>query len=214
MATTLNIIDAAGANTGKTVDIQDAWLERAKGEQAVKDSVVAFMAGLRAGSANTKTRGNVAGGGAKPWRQKGNGRARSGSSRSPVWRGGGIAFGPQSKSYDKKVNRKIETLALRRAFTDRIDENAVILVDMIPEMVDAENAPKTKKMVAFLKAINAGEQVLVLDDEIASDVELAARNLPSVLVARAFSVNPYLMMRFDKIVITKAGLDALGERLA
>ena len=87
--------------SGESVELNDLWLERTKGEQAVKDSVVAFWAGLRSGTASTKTRGLVSGGGSKPWRQKGTGRARSGSSRSPVWRGGGIVFGPQPRSYEK-----------------------------------------------------------------------------------------------------------------
>lgn len=202
MANILNINEA----------IQESWLERDKGEQAVKDSVVAFMAAGRAGTASTKTRGMVAGGGAKPWRQKGNGRARSGSSRSPVWRGGGIAFGPQPRSYDKKVNKKVEKLALRRAFTDRLDLNEIILVDEIPDMCVNEQ-PKTKNLVAYLKSVEAGENVLVLDNEVECCLELAARNLPTVFVMRAASVNPYILMYFRKIVITKAGLEALGARL-
>lgn len=214
MATTLSVIDSAGSDTGNTIELQDSWLVREKGEQAVKDSVVAFLAGLRAGTACTKTRGLVSGGGSKPWRQKGTGRARSGSSRSPVWRGGGIVFGPQPRSYAKKVNNKVEQLALRRTFTDRVDAGEVILVDKIADVCDADKQPKTKKMIEFLKSLNAGEHVLVLDAEIEESVELAARNLPTVLVMKAMSVNPYLMMRFDKVVITKAGLEVLGERLA
>lgn len=225
MATTLNIKDAKGADAG-SMEINEAWLEREKGEQAVKDSVVAFMAACRAGTASTKTRGKVSGGGAKPWRQKGNGRARAGSSRSPVWRGGGIAFGPQPRSYDKKVNKKVEKLALRRAFTDRVDQNEVILVDEIPDMRD-NGAPKTKKMIAFLEAIGAGQNALVLDvpvdecdcEECSKELdrsyslELAANNLGSVLVMNAASVNPYYLMYFRKVVITKAGLEVLGARL-
>ena len=211
MATTLNIKDAKGADAG-SFEINEAWLEREKGEQAVKDSVVAFMAGCRAGTASTKTRGKVEGGGAKPWRQKGNGRARAGSSRSPVWRGGGIAFGPQPRSYDKKVNKKVEKLALRRAFTDRIDQNEIILVDEIPDMCVNE-APKTKSVVAYLEAIGAGQNVLLLDADVECCLELAARNLGSVMVMSAASVNPYILMYFRKVVITKAGLEVLGKRL-
>ena len=211
---TLKIKDAAGKETGD-FEIQDAWLERAKGEQAVKDSVVAFMAGLRSGTASTKTRGMVSGGGAKPFRQKGTGRARQGSSRAPQYRGGGIVFGPQPRSYDKKVNKKVEKLALRRAFTDRLDENEVILVERIANVCDDEkNEPKTKKMIAFLKALEAGDSVLILDDDVDTSVQLASRNLPFVYAMSASSVNPYMMMYFKKVVITKAGLEALGARLA
>ncbi len=212
MATTLAIKGAAGDDVS-TIEIQDEWLERGKGEQAVKDSVVAYMAGLRAGTASTKTRGKVSGGGAKPWRQKGTGRARSGSSRSPVWRGGGIAFGPQPRNYDKKVNRKVEKLALRRAFTDRLDAGEIVVVDKIAEVCDENKEPKTKKMLAFLNAVAATESVLLLDAELEPEVALAARNLPEALVLEAANVNTYLMMSFDKVVITKAGLEALGKRL-
>ena len=212
MATTLAIKGAAGDDVS-TIEIQDEWLERAKGEQAVKDSVVAYMAGLRSGTASTKTRGKVSGGGKKPWRQKGNGRARSGSSRSPVWRGGGIAFGPQPRNYDKKVNRKVEKLALRRAFTDRVDAGEIIIVDKIADVCDENKEPKTKKMLAFLNAVAGTESVLLLDAEVEPEVALSIRNLQEALVLEAANVNTYLMLSFKKVVITKAGLEALGERL-
>lgn len=191
-----------------SVDINDSWLEREKGKQAVKDSVVAFLAGCRAGTAQTKTRGNVSGGGSKPWRQKGTGRARSGSSRSPVWRGGGIVFGPQTRSYAQKINQKVEKLALKRSFTDRIDDGEVIVVDELKF-----EAPKTKDMVKFLNAIGAGDNALVIVDEYTDNVLLSLRNLPNVNIYKASSVNTYWMMRYKKVVITSAGLEALGKRL-
>jgi len=208
MATTLPVKTMTGAD-GATVDIQESWLERIKGEQAVKDSVVAFLARMRSGTAATKTRGLVSGGGSKPWRQKGTGRARAGSSRSPVWRGGGTVFGPQPRSYEKKVNMKVEKLALRRAFTDRIDEGEVILVDEL-----SFATPKTKEMTKFLAAVGAGDNVLVIVDDYSENVELAVRNLPKVLLVPASAVNTYWMLLFKKVVITNAGLEALGQRLA
>lgn len=208
MATTLPVKTMTGA-AGATVDIQESWLERIKGEQAVKDSVVAFLARMRSGTAATKTRGLVSGGGSKPWRQKGTGRARAGSSRSPVWRGGGTVFGPQPRSYEKKVNMKVEKLALRRAFTDRIDEGEVILVDEL-----SFATPKTKEMTKFLAAVGAGDNVLVIVDDYSENVELAVRNLPKVLLLPASAVNTYWMLLFKKVVITNAGLEALGQRLA
>jgi len=208
MATTLPVKTMTGAD-GATVDIQESWLERIKGEQAVKDSVVAFLARMRSGTAATKTRGLVSGGGSKPWRQKGTGRARAGSSRSPVWRGGGTVFGPQPRSYEKKVNMKVEKLALRRAFTDRIDEGEVILVDEL-----SFATPKTKEMTKFLAAVGAGDNVLVIVDDYSVNVELAVRNLPKVLLLPASAVNTYWMLLFKKVVITNAGLEALGQRLA
>ncbi len=207
--TTFAIKDIKGADTGAQFEIPENWLESVKGDQAVKDSVVAFMARLRSGTASTKTRGKVAASGAKPWRQKGNGRARSGSAASPVWVGGGVAFGPSPRSYAKAVNRKVERLALKRTFTERVNAGDVIVVDDIK----FDNC-KTKTMVAFLKSLGVGENVLLLVDDYEENLDLAARNLPEVLVLRGLSVNPYLMLRFKKVVATKAGLEALGTRLA
>jgi large subunit ribosomal protein L4 len=208
MATTIPVKTMSGVD-GAAIDIEESWLERVKGEQAVKDSVVAFLARMRSGSAATKTRAMVAGGGAKPWRQKGTGRARAGSSRSPLWRGGGVIFGPHPRSYAKKVNAKVEKLALRRSFTARVDDGEVILVDQL-----AFAEPKTKEMVKFLAAIGAGDNALIIVDDYSENVELAARNLPKVLLIPASAVNSYWMLLFKKVVITSAGLKALGERLA
>ena len=221
---TLTVKNASGADLGTPIEIDSSWLEFEKGEQAVKDSVVAFLTGCRSGTASTKTRGEVSGGGAKPWRQKGNGRARAGSNRSPVWRGGAIVFGPKPRSYAKKVNANVETLALRRVFSDRVKDNEIIVVDDIkPE------TPKTKDFVAFLKAIGVEGTAVVLvesaamnviDDEKAAygirepNLVLASRNLGNVILVAAESVNPYTLMKGDKVVITSAGLKALGQRLA
>jgi large subunit ribosomal protein L4 len=209
MATTLTVKNLQGADTDVKVDIQENWLERAKGAQAVKDSVVAFMARMRSGSASTKTRAQVAGSGAKPWRRKGTGRARAGSAGSPVWVGGGVAFGPHPRKYHVGINKKVERLALKRAFTERLDAGDIVLVDEI-----TLEAPKTKEVLAFLKNLQLGENVLILVDEYTENLDLGARNLPNVLVLKASSVNTYLMLLFKKIVITKAGLEALGSRLA
>lgn len=221
---TLTVKNASGADLGTPIEIDPSWLEFEKGEQAVKDSVVAFLAGCRSGTASTKTRGEVSGGGAKPWRQKGNGRARAGSNRSPVWRGGAIVFGPKPRSYAKKVNANVETLALRRVFSDRVKDNEIIVVDDIkPE------TPKTKDFVAFLKAIGVEGTAVVLvesaamnviDDDKAAygfrepNLVLASRNLGNVILVAAESVNVYTLMKGDKVVITSAGLKALGQRLA
>ncbi len=209
MATTLTVKNLQGADTDVKVDIQETWLEHTKGAQAVKDSVVAFMARMRSGSASTKTRAQVAGSGAKPWRQKGTGRARDRSAGSPVWVGGGVAFGPHPRNYSLRINKKVEKLALKRAFTDRLTDGDIVLVDEI-----TLNEPKTKEVLAFLKNLQLGENVLILVDEYTENLDLGARNLPNVLVLKASSVNTYLMLLFKKIVITKAGLEALGSRLA
>lgn len=205
---TVTVKNMKGADIDAKYEIQESWLEAVKGDQAVKDAVVAFMASLRSGTASTKTRGTVARTGAKPWRQKGNGRARAGEAGSPVWRGGGIAFGPHPRSYVKSVNKKVLKLALKRSFTERLNDGDIIVVDTLDFA-----SPKTKEMTGFLKNLGIAENALVLVDEYTENVDLAARNLPNVLVLKASSVNTYLMLLFKKIVITKAGLDCLGARL-
>lgn len=155
MSTSVPIVDSAGKEVG-VADFDAAWLEREKGDQAVHDTVVAFLAGLRAGTACTKNRAKIRGTGAKPWRQKGTGRARAGTVKSPIWRGGGVVFGPTPRSYAKRVNRKVQSLALRRTFTERVDAGDVIVVE---ELVVAE--PKTKCFVEFLNSIGAGDDALV-----------------------------------------------------
>lgn len=208
MTRTLTVKNLKGADTDTVVNIQESWLESEKGSQAVKDSVVAFRSRMRSGTACTKTRSEVSFTGAKPWRQKGTGRARVGSAASPIWVGGGVAFGPRPRSFAKRINKKVERLALRRSFTDRLSTGDVILVDDFQV-----SEPKTKLLVSILNDLQVGEDVLILVDEYTENLALAARNLPTVNLVRASSVNTYLMLLYKKIVITQAGLEALGRRL-
>ncbi len=207
MSTTLTLYDAAGAEVG-TFAMDDACLEREKGEQAVHDSVVSFLAAQRAGTASTKNRARIRGSGAKPYRQKGTGRARAGSRKSPIWRGGGVAFGPSPRSFAKRVNRKVHRLALRRALAERIDAGDVIVVDEL-----SVSEAKTRRVVELLKGLGVGQDALIITDEIPLELELGTRNLPGVEVMRAGSVNTYWLLLFGKIVVSKAGLEALGARL-
>lgn len=206
--TTIPVRNSTGADAGKTYEVPEAWLEEVKGQQAVKDSVVAFHARMRSGTASTKTRGQVAGTGAKPWRQKGTGRARAGSVKSPLWRGGGVIFGPHPRSFEKKMNHKLERLALKRAFTERVKAGDVVLVEGL-ELAE----PRTKLMTAFLAAAEVGQNCLILVDDYSENVDLAANNLPEVFVLKASSVNTYYMLLFKKIVITQAAMEILGQRL-
>ncbi len=205
--TTLSIKTLAGGDAG-TCEVNEAWLEREKGEQAVHDAVVSYLANQRAGTASTKTRGKVRGGGAKPYRQKGTGHARAGSTRSPIWRGGGTTFGPQPRSFSKKVNKRVKKLALRRAFTERIEAGDVLVIDQLDV-----TEPKTKAIVAALKGVEAGENVLIIDQELTENVRLAVRNLPKCEAVVAANVNVYQMLLHRKVVITSSGLESLGKRL-
>ncbi|MCF7854893.1 MAG: 50S ribosomal protein L4 [Candidatus Pacebacteria bacterium] len=191
------------------MEMQSAWIELEKGTQAVHDEVVAFLAMRRAGTASTKTRSEVRGGGAKPYRQKGTGRARAGSIRSPLWSGGGVIFGPKPRSYAKKVNKKVRQLALKRAFSERVAEGAVMVVD---EITVAQ--PKTKAVRELLQSLKAGTDVLVIPAEVSETLLLASRNMPSVEVMEPTAVNTYWMLLFKKVVFTRAGLEAFVKRFA
>ena len=200
------MINADGSSAGEFL-LEPAWLELNKGEQAVHDTVVAFLAAQRSGSASTKTRSEVRGTGGKPYRQKGTGRARAGTRQSPIWRGGGITFGPKPRSFVKRVNRKVRRLALKRAFSERVAEGAVVVVDEIKI-----EEPKTKIMLALLNNLQVGEDVLVLVDQVSDNLRLASRNLPGVKVMKADQVNTYWILLFKKIVFSKDGLRALVSR--
>jgi len=207
MQTTLPILNLAGKETG-TFEVPAAWLEYEKGAQAVHDSVVAYLAGLRAGTACAKGRSDIRGTGAKPYRQKGTGRARAGSRKSPIWRGGGVVFGPTPRSFAKKVNRKVQRLALRRIFTDRLGEGDVVLLEGLNL-----DEPKTKCAVDVLNAVGAGEDVLVLVNDLDGNAALALRNLPAAQMMKATAVNVYWLSLFGKVVFTKDALEAFGQRI-
>jgi len=205
----LNILDVKGASVGE-YSIDDSCLEFEKGTQAVHDTVVAILAGERAGTASTKTRGEVSGGGKKPWKQKGLGRARTGSIRNPIWRGGGITFGPQPRSFAKKINKKVRALALKRAFSERLKESSVVMLDSF----DAVGS-KTKAMKSALDSVKVTGNVLIVVDDYSDALLKAAANLSEGLLIKAGSVNVYQMIRFKNVIFTKAGMDSfINTRLS
>ena len=209
MSTTLDILDCTGARVGEYT-IPEGVIEMEKGAQAVHDAVVAYLAGTRAGTACTKTRGLVSGGGAKPWRQKGRGGARAGSSRSPVWVGGGTIFGPTPRSFAKKLNKKVLALALKRALSERIEEGDVVVLD---KFAIADH--KTRSAVAVLKSINVYDETVLLSvNELDEAAVCATGNIASMVLRRAATVNVYELLRFKKIVFTRDALDAFIGRLA
>ncbi len=209
MQNTLDILDCTGARVGEYT-IPEGVIEMEKGTQAVHDAVVAYLAGTRAGTACTKTRGLVRGGGAKPWRQKGRGGARAGSSRSPVWVGGGTIFGPQPRSFAKKMNKKVLALALKRALSERIAEGDVVVLDKF-----ALPDHKTRSAVAVLKNLNVADDTVLLSvSEFDEAAVCATDNIANLVLRRAATVNVYEMLRFKKLVFTKDALDAFIGRLA
>lgn len=213
MSNTVQVFDKQGSASGD-FEVNATWLEREKGEQAIHESVIAYLAGLRAGTAKTKTRSEVRGGGRKPYKQKGTGRARAGSTRSPIWRGGGITFGPSPRSYKQSINKKIKRLALRRALAERVDSGDLVVVEGF-----AFAEAKTKHAAAYLKAIDATNRpvVIVSDkvmDENLNNTYLAFRNVGGCSIIGASWVNAYIMLSGQKIVITRAAFEELGERIA
>ncbi len=205
----INIVNTKGEKVGE-YKLDDSCLEYDKGSQAVHDSVIGFLAETRAGTASAKTRAQINGSGKKPFKQKGLGRARAGSIRNPVWRGGGKAFGPVPRSFAIKLNGKVKQLALKRAFSEKVKENNLIVLDEF-KLADA----KTKSAAAVLKALKT-DQVKTLisvkdyDDE---NVFRATGNLAKAFLLKAESVNTYQILLFDKLLFTREALDEFVKRL-
>ena len=209
MSKILNILNCQGENVGEYT-IPDNVIELKKGGTALHDAVVAIRAGRRAGTACTKTRGLVRGGGAKPFRQKGRGGARAGSGRSPVWTGGGTIFGPQPRSFAKKVNKKVLVLALKRALSERIAEGDVVVLD---KFAIADH--KTRSAYAVLKNLKIQNDTIMLTvSEYDEATVCATGNIPNLVLRRSGTVNVYELLRFKKLVFSKDALDAFIGRLA
>ncbi len=203
----LPLCNMQGESVGE-VKLADGLLELKKGTQAVHDVVEAHRARRRAGTASTKKRGEVSGGGAKPWRQKGTGRARAGSIRSPIWKGGGTIFGPHPRSYEKKVTKKAARLAFRRAFSEKVAAGDVLVVD---QMTVA--APKTKHVAEMLKKLKLEKGALLVLDGVERNFALASRNIPGIEVAAARDVHTYQLLRYPKVVVSKGAMPLLEARL-
>jgi len=203
----LNLYTAQGEKAGE-VEIADASLVTDRGEQAVHDAVVAYQANQRAGTHKTKKRDEVSGGGIKPFKQKGTGRARAGSIRSPIWRGGGVVFGPQPRDYSQQLNKRVGKLAFARAMSERITEGAVIVVERF-----APAQPKTRLLTELLKKLGVTQGALLVNEAADRNLTLAARNLAKVEVAPASDVNTYQVLRYRQIVVSKAALEKLEQRM-
>ena len=184
--------------------------ETEKGRQAVHDVVVAMRANRRSGTASTKTKGEVGLSGAKPWRQKGTGRARAGDKASPIWVGGGVVFGPRPRSYAKHTPKKVKVLAFRKALSERILAGDVLLVDAF-----AVKEAKTKQFLTLVSgAAKDARKTLIISNSFDEKTYLAGRNVQNALLARAADVNTEQLLAFDKIVVTQEALATLSERLA
>ena len=191
------------------VPVDPSTLVLDRGEQAVKDAVTAIRNAMRAGTASTKGKGEVAGSNKKPWKQKGTGNARAGFRQSPVWRGGGVAHGPRPRDFAQKINKKVMALAFSRALSDKISAGDVIVVDEFKF-----EAPKTKLMAAFLKELGVDRSAIIVQKEVDDTTLLVTSNLPRVDYSTAQALDVYSLMLARKVVCDKAGFDELVARIA
>jgi large subunit ribosomal protein L4 len=203
----IKVFNAAGAASGE-MTFADERLVLDKGMQAVKDVVVAIQNGLRAGTASTLSKGEVAGSNKKPWKQKGTGRARVGLRQNPIWRGGGVAFGPKPRDFGQKINRKVSQLAFTHALSDKIAGGSVLVIEKFDF-----TEPKTKQMTALLKKLGVTRSGLIITDQYEENVSLSAQNLPGIAVLRAAEVDTYALLYFRTLIATKAGFEALTARM-
>ncbi len=192
---------------GSTVAVSDAAFSRDYNETLVHQLVTAYLAGARQGSKAQKSRSDVRGGGAKPWRQKGTGRARAGTSRGPIWRTGGVTFAARPRNYEQKLNKKMYRAAMQTIWSELVRQDRLVVVEDF-DVADH----KTKAFAAKLDGMDLNN-VLIVDAEISKNVYLASRNLPNVAVAEAGSVDPVSLVSFEKILVTVPALKKVEEML-
>jgi large subunit ribosomal protein L4 len=191
-----------------SVDVADAAFGVAFNEALIHQVVTAYLAGSRAGTSAQKNRAAVRGGGAKPWAQKGTGRARAGTSSSPIWVGGGRTFAAQPRNHDQKVNKKMYRAAIRSVLSELIRQDRLVVVNEI-----TLEAPKTRLLAAKLKEYDL-DNVLILNEAFDEKVFLAARNLPNVGICDVASMDPVVLIRFEKVLVTVPALKLIEERLS
>ena len=205
---TIKQYTSAGA-AAADLAVEDGQLVLDKGAQALKDAVTAIRNAMRAGTACTKGKGEVAGSNKKPWKQKGTGNARAGFRQSPVWRGGGVAHGPKPRSFEQKINKKVMQLAFARAFSDKLVAGDVIVVDEFKF-----EAPKTKLMATLLKGLGVDRTACIVQKDVDDTVVLVTSNLPRIDYSTAAALDVYSVLANRKLVCDKAGFDALMARIA
>ena len=191
-----------------SVDVAEAAFGVDYNEALVHQIVTAYLAGGRAGTKAQKNRSAARGGGTKPWRQKGTGRARAGTIRSPIWVGGGRAFAASPRNYDQKVNKKMYRAALRSVFSELVRQDRLVIVNEF-----SLEAPKTKLLATKLKDMEL-DSVLILNEAFDEKLFLAARNLPNVGICDVASMDPVVLIRFDKVLVTLPALKLIEERLS
>lgn len=202
------LYDMSGAQIGE-IELNEDVFGIKPNEAVVQAFVKMQMANKRVGTASTKTRAEVSGGGKKPWRQKGTGRARVGSTRNPVWRTGGVVFGPKPRDYSYRLPRKVRRLALKSALSSKVIDNNIIVVDKL-----VFDEPKTKSMVKVLEALKVAKKTLVVTGDGDPNVSKSARNIPGVKPLRADFINVYDLLKHDTLLITRDAVNKVEEVFA
>jgi large subunit ribosomal protein L4 len=197
------VLTKAAAKEAKIDMIEDG-----RGTQALHDVIVAMRAARRSGTANTKTKAEVDLSGAKPWRQKGTGRARAGYKSSPIWRGGGVVFGPKPRDYSKKTSKSLRRLAFQKALSERIKAGDVLTIDKF-----AVTEIKTKSFVALVRKQTDARKILLISDSFDENTYISARNVKPVKLATSADVNAEQLLAFEKILVTPKGLEQLAARI-
>ncbi len=199
----INDQDSAG-----TIEVSEQVFGQDFNETLVHQLVVRHLAGARAGTVSQKNRAAVSGGGAKPWRQKGTGRARAGTLSSPIWRSGGVTFAAQPRSYAQKINKKMYKVGIRSILSELLRQDRILASnEIIPD------SPKTKNLVAKLATVE-GKRVLIVTDELTDELILASRNIPYLEIASVSGINPVALVNADKIIATSSAIKQIEERLA
>ncbi|EAF5857952.1 50S ribosomal protein L4 [Listeria monocytogenes] len=204
----LSLLKQDGTNAGE-ITLNDTVFGIEPNEKVVVDVILSQRASLRQGTHKVKNRSEVRGGGRKPWRQKGTGRARQGSIRSPQWRGGGVVFGPTPRSYAYKLPKKVRRLAIKSILSSKVNEEKLVVLESL-----TFDAPKTKEFAAFLKNISVDTKALIVVAGESENVELSARNLQGITVIPAESISVLEVAKHDKLIITKAAVEKVEEVLA
>ena len=198
-----------GKKTGKdTVSLSEDSFGKDYNEALVHQSVVTYLAGGRQGTVQQKSRSDVRGGGRKPWRQKGTGRARSGTIRSPIWRGGGVTFAARPRDFSKKINKKMYKGAMRCILSELVRQNRLLVVNDF-----AIDTHKTKDLIALLKPFKLADKLLIVSDIESENINLASRNIEKLKLIKSEGVNVYDLLNYKSILIDKATLTTLVERL-
>lgn len=203
----MNLTLNAKGSQGKGIEVSDAVFSAPYNEALIHQIVTSFLAGARSGTKAQKSRADVSGGGLKPWRQKGTGRARSGSSRSPLWRKGGVTFAARPRNFEQKVNRKMYRAAMCSILSELIRQERLVVVDNLTIEV-----PKTKKMLEHLAQYGFNDGLIILS-ELDENVFLGTRNIPHVQVTLSQYIDPVCLIAYEKIMLTESALKAIEESL-